>query len=149
MKQQMADRITKDVRSRNMSRIRGKDTTLELKVRKYLFHCGFRYRKNVKDLPGKPDIVLPKYRTVVFVNGCFWHHHYGCRLAVYPKSNEQYWETKINRNITNDESNIKKLTEMGYKVLTIWECEIKECFEYRMTELVSEIKESVGDIQNE
>ncbi|MCF0115816.1 MAG: DNA mismatch endonuclease Vsr, partial [Erysipelotrichaceae bacterium] len=87
----MADKFTKDQRSRNMSHIRGKDTSIEVKVRKYLFSKGFRYRKNVKTLPGTPDIVLPKYRTVIFVNGCFWHRHEGCKLATTPSTNESFW----------------------------------------------------------
>lgn len=136
----MADKISKEKRSANMSRIKGKNTSLEIKVRKYLYHRGFRYRKNVKDLPGKPDIVLGKYRTIVFVNGCFWHHHYNCRLAVMPKSNTEFWMNKLERNVSNDEKNTKLLEHMGYRVITVWECEIKECFEYRMNQLVEEIK---------
>lgn len=138
----MADKVSKEQRSKNMSKIKGKDTSLELKVRKYLYHHGFRYRKNVKELPGTPDIVLQKYRTVIFVNGCFWHHHHNCKLAVYPKSKEDYWIKKINRNIENDMKNIRLLEQMDYKVITVWECEIRECFEYRMEELEEEIKEN-------
>ena len=98
----MADRITEEQRSWNMGQIKGKDTSIEIIVRKYLFHHGFRYRKNVTTLPGKPDILLPKYKTVIFVNGCFWHHHYGCKLAYIPKTNIEYWIDKFNTNIEND-----------------------------------------------
>ena len=137
----MADRITEEQRSWNMGQIKGKDTSIEIIVRKYLFHHGFRYRKNVTTLPGKPDILLPKYKTVIFVNGCFWHHHYGCKLAYIPKTNIEYWIDKFNTNIENDIKHEKEIKQMGYKVITVWECELKECFEYRMTELMSEIME--------
>ena len=137
----MADRITEEQRSWNMGQIKGKDTSIEIIVRKYLFHHGFRYRKNVTTLPGKPDILLPKYKTVIFVNGYFWHHHYGCKLAYIPKTNIEYWIDKFNTNIENDIKHEKELKQMGYKVITVWECELKECFEYRMTELMSEIME--------
>ena len=108
-----------------MSRIRSKNSKPEEVVRKYLFSKGLRYRKNVKDLPGKPDIVLPKHKTVIFVNGCFWHKH-DCGRFVWPKSNEEYWYAKIKRNIQRDADNYKLLTEAGWKVLVIWECEIKK-----------------------
>ena len=108
-----------------MSRIRSKNSKPEEVVRKYLFSKGLRYRKNVKDLPGKHDIVLPKHKTVIFVNGCFWHKH-DCGRFVWPKSNEEYWYAKIKRNIQRDADNYKLLTEAGWKVLVIWECEIKK-----------------------
>ena len=107
-----------------MSKIYGKETKPEILVRKYLFAQGFRYRKNVKDLPGKPDIVLPKYKTVIFVNGCFWHGHKNCKRSALPTSNTQFWEEKISKNIIRDSENIQKLLDMGYKVLTIWQCEL-------------------------
>ena len=91
----MPDRISREKRSWNMSQIKGKDTSIEVMVRKYLFKHGFRYRKNVSALPGKPDILLPKYKTVIFVNGCFWHHHYGCKSAYIPKSKTDYWINKF------------------------------------------------------
>lgn len=121
----MADKHTKEVRSMNMSRIGSKDTKPEQKVRKYLFSRGLRYRKNVKDLPGRPDIVFPKYKTVVFVNGCFWHHH-DCGRFVWPSTNEKYWYAKINRNIERDRENKKQLESKYWNVLTIWECELKK-----------------------
>lgn len=108
-----------------MSRIRSKNSKPEEVVRKYLFSKGLRYRKNVKDLPGKPDIVLPKHKTVIFVNGCFWHKH-DCGRFVWPKSNEEYWHAKIDRNIQRDADNYKLLAEAGWKVLVIWECELKK-----------------------
>lgn len=136
----MPDKITKKQRSENMRKIKSKDTSIEVKVRKYLYHHGFRYRKNVKELPGTPDIVLDKYKVVIFVNGCFFHHHNNCRLAYIPKSNTDFWIKKFNRNIENDIRHINQLEWMDYKVITVWECEIKDCFEYRMEELVKELK---------
>ena len=124
-----------------MSRIKSKDTSIELKVRKYLYHNWFRYRKNAQDLPGKPDIVLYKYKTVIFINGCFWHHHYNCKYASFPKTKKEYWINKINKNVANDYINYNKLKMMEYKVIVVWECDIKEAFEYRMKSLVEEILE--------
>lgn len=120
----MADTITPEKRSWNMSQIRSENTKPEEFVRKFLYNAGFRYRKNDKRYPGKPDIVLPKYRTVVFVNGCFWHAH-DCKRAHLPKSNISYWAPKIERNKTRDEENQKKLIADGWKVIVVWECELK------------------------
>ncbi|MEE0966794.1 MAG: very short patch repair endonuclease [Bacilli bacterium] len=136
----MPDRITKEQRSKNMSHIKGKDTSIEIKVRKYLYHHGFRYKKNVKDLPGTPDIYIPKYHAAIFINGCFWHHHYNCKLAVIPKSRQEYWINKINKNVENDIKHYEQLKRLDYKVITVWECEIKEAFDERMKELIEEIK---------
>ena len=122
----MADTLTKEKRSWNMSRIKGKDTSIEIQVRKYLFSHGYRYRKNVANLPGKPDIVLPKYHTCIFVNGCFWHKHEGCKYFVWPKSNEQFWRDKINRNVERDQKQHKELEAMGWRVIVVWECELKK-----------------------
>lgn len=122
----MADVHTPERRSYNMSRIRGKDTKPEELVRKYLFAQGFRYRKNDARLPGKPDIVLPKYRTVIFVNGCFWHGHEGCRYFVWPKNNAEFWKEKISGNIHRDKRNRQLLTDQGWCVIDIWECELKK-----------------------
>lgn len=135
----MPDKITKEQRSKNMSKIKGKDTSLELKVRKYLYHNGFRYKKNVSYLPGKPDILISKHKVVIFINGCFWHHHYHCQFAIYPKSRQDYWIKKIDKNIENDVKNYNLLKQMGYKVIIVWECEIKSCFENRMKYLIHEI----------
>lgn len=136
----MADGLSPEKRSWNMSRIKGKDTSIEVKVRKYLFSQGFRYRKHVTDLPGKPDIVLPKYNAVVFVNGCFWHRHTGCKEAYMPKSRVEFWQKKFERNVQNDTMQSKKLMEAGWRVFTVWECEVKKRFEVTMNELIEQIK---------
>ena len=136
------DNRSKEARSRNMSRIPSKNTKPEETVRKYLFSQGFRYRKNVSNLPGKPDIVLPKYKTVVFVNGCFWHAHQGCKLFVPPKSNSEFWQHKFMYNIERDERNYQKLCDLGWRVIIVWECEIRHGdASLRLAHLVSEIKE--------
>lgn len=121
----MADNHTKEIRSMNMSHIRSKNTKPEEMVRKYLFSKGLRYRKNVRKLPGYPDIVLKKYKAVIFVNGCFWHKH-DCGRFVWPSSNVEYWSKKINRNVERDAQNIALLTEQGWRVLIIWECQLKK-----------------------
>lgn len=121
----MADNHSKEVRSMNMSHIRSTNSKPEEIVRKYLFAHGFRYRKNVKTLPGCPDIVLPKYHTVIFVNGCFWHKH-DCPRFVWPSSNQDYWEPKILRNVERDPRNTEKLKSLGWQVVTVWECELKK-----------------------
>ena len=115
----------KKTRSYNMSRIKGKNTKPEEIVRKYLFSKGFRYRKNYKKLPGKPDIVLPKYKTVIFINGCFWHKHTGCKYFKWPKTNAEFWREKIEDNITRDSQQYAELRQLGYKVLIVWECQLK------------------------
>lgn len=136
----MADNHSKEVRSKNMSHIRSTNSKPEEIVRKYLFSKGFRYRKNVRTLPGCPDIVLPKYHTVILVNGCFWHKH-DCGRFVLPSSNTEYWIPKINRNVEQDKQNHKKLIDMGWKVLIIWECELKKNVrEDRLERLIKEIK---------
>ena len=121
----MADNHSKEVRSINMSHIRSTNSKPEEIVRKYLFAEGFRYRKNVKKLPGCPDIVLPKYKTVIFVNGCFWHKH-DCHRFVWPSSNQDYWRPKILRNVERDNQSCKELETLGWKVITVWECELKK-----------------------
>ena len=121
----MADIKTKESRSYNMSRIAGKDTKPEELVRKYLFSKGFRYRKNVRKLPGTPDLVLPKYRAVIFVNGCFWHGHEGCKYFVWPKSNAEFWRLKIETNISRDQRKKDQLRDMGWNVMIVWECELR------------------------
>lgn len=125
-----------------MSRIRSKDTKPEEIVRKYLFSQGFRYRKNDPRYPGKPDIVLPKYRTVIFVNGCFWHKHEGCRYFVWPKSNEEFWQKKIRSNVIRDEQNYRILEEQGWKIIVVWECQLKKKIcDVTLKELVQKIKD--------
>lgn len=120
------DNHSKEIRSYNMSKIRSTGTKPEEIVCKYLFSKGLRYRKNVKVLPGKPDIVLPKYKTVVFVNGCFWHGHNGCKCFVMPKSNAEYWKNKITKNITRDKATHESLVALDWNVLVVWECELKK-----------------------
>ena len=123
-----------------MSHIRSKDTKPEEIVRKYLFSKGFRYRKNVRSLPGCPDIVLPKYHTVVFVNGCFWHKH-NCPIFVWPSSNTEYWIPKIQRNVERDIYNHDLLKKLGWNVIVVWECELKKKVrDERLAELVKEIR---------
>ena len=119
------DNHTKEIRSYNMSRIRSTNSKPEEKVRKYLFSKGFRYRKNVKTLPGKPDIVMSRYNAVIFVNGCFWHKH-NCSKFVWPKSNVEYWYNKINNNVERDKKNIEELNALGWRVFVVWECELKK-----------------------
>lgn len=121
----MADVHTKEQRSYNMSRIKGKDTKPEMLVRKFLHANGYRYRLHDKRLPGKPDIVLPKYKTVIFIHGCFWHGHSGCRYYVVPKTRTEWWLNKINRNIANDYKAIKTLKKDRWKIITLWECDLK------------------------
>ena len=136
----MADGLSPEKRSWNMSRIKGKNTSIEVKVRKCLFSQGFRYRINVTKLPGKPDIVLPKYNAVVFVNGCFWHRHTGCKDAYMPKSRVEFWQKIFERNVQNDTVQREKLMEAGWRVFTVWECEVKKNFEVTMDELIEQLK---------
>ena len=119
------DKLTKEQRHRCMASIRGKDTKPELLVRRFLFSRGFRYRLNHPRLPGRPDIVLRKYRTVIFVNGCFWHGHEGCKNYVVPKSNTEFWTAKIERNRARDIDEQHKLAAMGWHCITVWECQLK------------------------
>jgi len=107
-----------------MSKISGKETKPEILVRKFLFANGFRYRKNDKRYPGKPDIVLPKYRTIVFINGCFWHGHQNCKKALLPESNIEFWEKKILQNIKRDKNNYKVLESLGWNVIVLWQCKL-------------------------
>lgn len=109
-----------------MSQIKGKNTKPEEQVRKYLFSRGYRYRKNVSDLPGKPDIVLPKYKTCIFVNGCFWHKHESCKYFIWPKNNAEFWKKKITGNVERDMRQQNELRLLGWNVIVIWECELKK-----------------------
>ena len=141
----MADNHSKEVRSMNMSHIRNTNSKPEEIVRKYLFSKGFRYRKNVRSLPGTPDIVLPKYKTIIFVNGCFWHKH-DCPRFVWPSSHQEYWRPKIQRNVERDKQNIAELHALGWSVITVWECELKKNVrDERLKQLCVEIK---GDNSN-
>ncbi len=141
----MSDSLTPEKRSWNMSQIPAQDTSIEVKVRKYLFAQGFRYRKNVKGLPGKPDIVLPKYRTVVFIHGCFWHRHENCKRATTPKSRLDYWLPKFDRNVQNDRKHREELEEAGWNVVTIWECEVNKSFDETMEKLTSSIQNNASN----
>ena len=139
----MADIKSKEARSKNMSAIKGKNTKPEVIVRKYLFSQGLRYRKNVSKLPGKPDIVLKKYKTVVFINGCFWHLH-NCKYFVWPKQNADFWRDKITGNEARDIKNYTALKEMGWRVITIWECELKQTKIETLEKLTRNIKNFPG-----
>ena len=121
----MADVHDKATRSYNMSQIRSRNTKPEMLVRKFLHAQGFRYKLHDKRLPGKPDIVLPKYRTVIFIHGCFWHGHKDCRYFVAPKTRTEWWLNKINTNITNDRKAVDLLNKLGWKIINLWECELK------------------------
>lgn len=128
-------------RSFNMSRIKGKNTKPEMLVRKFLFANGFRYRLNVKSLPGKPDIVLPKYETVIFINGCFWHGHEGCRYFVVPKTRTEWWLDKIKGTQKRDREKEIELNVLGWKVITIWECQLKPANkDNTLLELINQIQ---------
>ena len=122
----MADTLTRQQRHECMSHIRSKDTGPEVKLRKELHRLGYRYRINVKSLPGTPDIVLPKYRSCIFVNGCFWHGHKGCSKFVIPKSNTEFWEAKIRNNHERDLKEIMLLEAYDWKVIVVWECQLKK-----------------------
>jgi DNA mismatch endonuclease (patch repair protein) len=135
------DTLTTEQRSKNMSKIRSKDSKPEITVRKMLFKEGFRFRLHDKKLPGKPDIVLKKYKTVIFVHGCFWHQHEGCKRANMPKSNLEYWVPKIERNVQRDEEHTEKLKNAGWNVIVIWECEVKNI------EKLKDIFNSIKQIQ--
>lgn len=120
------DKLSKEHRSWNMSRIRGKDTKPELAVRSLLHRMGYRFGLHRKDLPGKPDIVLPKYKTIIFVHGCFWHRHPGCLYAYSPKSKTWFWEKKFARTVERDVEVVQSLQKQGWRVVVVWECELRD-----------------------
>ncbi len=122
----MADCFTHEERSRVMSRVKGRDTQPEKTVRRLLHAMGYRFRLHRRDLPGKPDIVLPKYRKVIFIHGCFWHGHTNCRRALRPKTNAEFWNKKLDSNIKRDEETQAKLKSLGWDVLVIWQCEMRD-----------------------
>jgi DNA mismatch endonuclease, patch repair protein len=122
----MADRLSNEHRSWNMSRIRGKDTKPERLVRSLLHRMGYRFRLHVVGLPGRPDVVLPRLRTVVFVHGCFWHRHDGCLKASTPKSRVDFWQKKFGANLVRDAKAVTALSAMGWRVITVWECEVAD-----------------------
>jgi len=141
----MADSLSTEKRSWNMSRIKCKDTKIELAVRRYLHANGFRFRINVRYLPGKPDVVLKKYNTAIFIHGCFWHRHPGCKDATSPKTRIEFWESKFQANIKNDINHTEALHQMGWRVIVLWECQIESQFEKTMRELVDEL---IGNLAN-
>lgn len=133
----MADKLTKEERSELMSHIRSKDTKPEVALRHALWRRGFRYRVNVKVLPGTPDIVLPKHRTVVFVHGCFWHGHKGCKVSHIPQTNSEFWQAKISRNQERDQEVWRQLEAKGWAVIVVWECEITKAKIHDTVEKIS------------
>ena len=136
----MADNLTKEQRSINMSRIRSENTKPELIFRKKLHRLGYRYSLHKKKLPGKPDLYLKKYNLAIFIHGCFWHQH-GCRYSVIPKSNKKYWELKLKNNTLRDENNLKELKHLGIKYEIIWECRIKKHLEKEITKVIKRTKQ--------
>ncbi len=137
----MADVHNKETRSYNMSQIKGKNTKPEILVRKFLFANGFRFRVHDKKLPGKPDIVLPKYKTVILINGCFWHGHEGCKYFFVPKTRSEWWLNKINTTIEKDITVISQLQNIGYQVIILWECELKKAhLTTTLSKLLSSLK---------
>ena len=135
------DIISEERRSWNMSRIRGKDTKPEIIVRSMLHRMGYRFRLHRKDLPGKPDIVLPKYKTVIFVNGCFWHRHKDCKYAYTPKSRVKFWKHKFAETVKRDKQHLKQLKENGWKVFIVWECETKDMD--RLKKIINKISQKI------
>lgn len=140
----MADIISSDRRSKIMSHIKSKDTSIEMMVRRRLFALGYRYRVNYKALPGKPDIVFTKKKVVVFIHGCYWHgHDCGSRYAHTSKSNKNYWGLKIQRTQQRDQEHIRELESLGWKVIVLWECQIKDHFEQTIDNLMSIIRNNI------
>ncbi len=121
----MTDIHSKETRSYNMSRIKSKDTKPEMLVRRFLHKNGIRYRLHVKNFPGKPDIVLPKYKTIIFIHGCFWHGHEGCTKASLPKTRTEWWADKINKNAVNDQKSEAALINLNWKIIVLWQCQLK------------------------
>lgn len=122
----MADIVDRKTRSRMMAGIKGKDTGPEMLVRRFLHKAGFRYRLHDYNLPGCPDLVLPRYQVVIFVNGCFWHRHQGCKLAYFPKTNLDKWQKKFDQNVLRDRKNIDTLGKTGWRVIVVWECGLRK-----------------------
>jgi DNA mismatch endonuclease (patch repair protein) len=137
------DIFDKNKRSEVMSKIRSRDTKPERTLRKLLFARGFRYRVNVPNLPGKPDIVLPKYKTVIFLHGCFWHNHEGCKYAYIPKTNTKFWIDKITSNAERDKVNAEKLTALGWNIVTVWECEIRHINKRNLMPLIDRVEAEI------
>ena len=138
------DIISKERRSWNMSRIKGKDTRPEIAVRSLIHKMGYRFRLHRKDLPGKPDIVLPKYNTVIFVHGCFWHRHKGCKYAYTPKSRVKFWKNKFAGTVKRDKQHLKQLKENGWEVFIVWECETKDMD--KLKRILNKISQEINDV---
>jgi DNA mismatch endonuclease (patch repair protein) len=136
----MVDTLSREKRSWNMSRIKGKDTKPELMLRSMLHRAGFRFRIHDSRLPGKPDVVLPRYDTVIFVNGCFWHRHEGCKFSYTPKSRQDFWQKKFIDTVLRDQEKEKQLIQQGWSVITIWECELKKGPVSILNKLIEELK---------
>ena len=136
-----SDIYSEKKRSEVMSKVKSKNTKPELQVRSWLHKRGFRFRLHRKDLPGIPDIILPKYKTAIFVHGCFWHQHPGCKKATIPRPNHKFWKQKLERNVERDNEHGDQLKRQGWKVLTVWECEVKKDFEQIMKLVESQILE--------
>jgi DNA mismatch endonuclease (patch repair protein) len=133
----MADNVQEGVRSRMMAGIKGKDTKPEMQVRSYLHRAGFRYALHRRDLPGKPDLVLPKFRVVIFVHGCFWHQHHGCSIAVMPSTRREFWELKLEGNRSRDERVVASLRDAGWRVGVVWECALRKAAHSTLEALVA------------
>lgn len=141
----MTDRHTPEQRRFNMQQIKSKNTKPEILLRKLLFAKGFRYKINDKNLPGRPDLVLKKYKTVIFVNGCFWHGHKDCKYFVIPKTRTEFWVEKIQGNISRDNINESKLLEMGWNIITVWECQLKkQNIENTTTIIINQLKDNLS-----
>jgi DNA mismatch endonuclease, patch repair protein len=139
----MADIVNAATRSRMMAGIRGKNTKPELLVRRYLHARGLRYRLHIKNLPGKPDLVLPKYKVVVFVHGCFWHQHSDCKYATMPSNRQEFWQNKLSENVSRDQYQMAALEGLAWRVLVVWECQLREglgCLEKLYSEIIREEK---------
>ncbi|QIP07620.1 very short patch repair endonuclease [Bradyrhizobium symbiodeficiens] len=136
----MADKLTRVRRSWNMSRIKGRDTRPELRLRSLLHRAGFRFRLHAKQLPGRPDVLLPKYRTAIFVHGCFWHRHPGCLNATTPSTRRKFWQDKFDGNVRRDQRNLAALKAAGWTVYTIWECDLERDAEGAVRRLTNEIR---------
>jgi DNA mismatch endonuclease (patch repair protein) len=139
------DDLTPSQRHTNMSHIHSNDTKPEMIVRKWLWHHGFRYQLHRKDLPGKPDIVLPKYHTVIFVNGCFWHRH-GCKYTTTPATHQEFWEKKFAGNVERDKREVAELKKSGWRVLIVWECEVKDWNEQLEGRILTFLKFSLQNV---
>ena len=141
----MKDTYSEAIRSRVMRSVRAENTKPEMAVRSALHRAGYRFRVHRSDLPGKPDIVLPRYRTVLFVNGCFWHQHSGCRKATIPVNNRAFWERKLERTVQRDVESRERLADLGWKSIIVWECEIRKSMETTMDKVFSQLRRNVKD----